>query len=102
MPGPGIELVGQALNKNAVAVMPKNQWGLVPLSDRRRLPGAKSRDPNSYVFGRVSAIPNTKHPGTVPPLRTRGFPDGLMTLFYLRAGYAEVILILDLPLLPAC
>jgi hypothetical protein len=26
-PGPGIELAGQALNKNAVAVMPKNQLG---------------------------------------------------------------------------
>jgi hypothetical protein len=25
--GPGIELAGQAPNKNAVAVMPKNQWG---------------------------------------------------------------------------
>ena len=24
---PGIELAGQALNKNGVAVMPKNQWG---------------------------------------------------------------------------
>ena len=43
-----------------------------------------------------------KAPGTVPPLRTRGFPDGLMTLFYLSAGHAEVILILDLPVLPAC
>jgi hypothetical protein len=99
---PGIELAGQALNKNAVALMPKNQWRLVQLTDCRRLPGAKSGDSNSYVFERVSAIPNTKHPGTVPPLRTRGFPYGLMTLFYLRAGYAEVILILDLPLLPAC
>ena len=28
-----MELAGQALNKNAVAVMPKNQWGLVRLSD---------------------------------------------------------------------
>jgi len=27
-PGPGIELAGEALNKNAVAVMPKNQWGV--------------------------------------------------------------------------
>ena len=26
--GPGIELAGEALNKNAVAVMPKNQWGV--------------------------------------------------------------------------
>jgi|SRR5580700_3070977 hypothetical protein len=84
------------------ASIPKNQSELIQLSDCRRLPGAKSGDPNSYVFGRVATIPNTKRPGTVPPLRTRGFPYGLMTLFYLRAGYAEVILILDLPLLPAC
>jgi hypothetical protein len=27
MPVPGIELAWQAPNKNAVAVMPKNQWG---------------------------------------------------------------------------
>ena len=27
MLGPGIELAGQALKKNAVVVMPKNQWG---------------------------------------------------------------------------
>ena len=61
MPGPGIELAGQALNKNAVAVVPKNQWGLVQLSDCRRLPGTKSGNRNSYVLGRVAAIPNTKY-----------------------------------------
>ena len=32
---PGIELAGQALKKNAVALMPKNQWGLVQLNDCR-------------------------------------------------------------------
>jgi hypothetical protein len=68
-PGSGLELASQALNKNAVAVMPKNKWGLVQLSDGRRLPGAKSGDPNSYVFGRVSAIPNTKPSGVAEQLR---------------------------------
>jgi hypothetical protein len=51
----GIEPAGQALHKNAVAVMPKNQWGLVQPSDCRRLPGAKCGDPNSYVFGPAHA-----------------------------------------------
>jgi hypothetical protein len=50
---PGIELAGQALNKNAVALMPKNQWRLVQLTDCRRLPGAKSGDSNSYIFGQA-------------------------------------------------
>jgi hypothetical protein len=62
-----MELAGQVLNKNAVAVMPKNQWGLVQLSDCRRLPGAKSGDPNSYVFGMAANSPartvvNTENP----------------------------------------
>jgi len=52
-PVPGIEPAGQALNKNAVAVMPKNQRGLVQLSDCRRLTAAKCGDPNSYILGQA-------------------------------------------------
>jgi len=50
---PGIELAGQALNKNAVAVMPKNQWGLVQLSDCRQLPSANPETRIHMFWGRL-------------------------------------------------
>jgi hypothetical protein len=72
----------------AAAMVPINQWGLVQVSDWRRLPDVSSRGPNSYISGQARNGP--LHSSLLIPASSVILAARKTSLWYKSVVYADL------------